>query len=142
MRTTRGVKDARKIRYSNEQIKAIIILLEQFIEETDFPKLASFIILPEVRHKFKLTSQYINDHPEYFGYLSEVMTAKCEDFLTRKALSGHASIPAMFMLKQPKFGGYSDKQEVDFKSNQQPIKFVNMVPRPKSPPRDKKSRPK
>jgi len=135
MSRTKRVKDARKTKYTADQIKAIVYELEQYIDANEFPKLSSFIILPEIRHKYKLTTQYIYDHPEYFSYLTDIMTAKCEDYLTKKALSGHASVPAMFLLKQSKYGGLTDRQDIDLTAKTQPIKFINTVPRPKKSPK-------
>lgn len=130
MSRTKKVSDNRKVRYTDKQIKELILALEEYLDITEFPKIAHFVIQPVIRHKYKLTQTYMYDHPEYFGYLLDMMTAKAEDYLTTLAIR-RSSTPALFLLKQPKFGGYSDKQDIDLKASSQPIKFINAVPRPK-----------
>lgn len=130
MSTTSKPKDARKIRYTPIQIKELILLLDRYIEQTDFPMLTGFITIPEVQHKYKISTQYIYEHPEIFERSLSVMSAKCESYLVKKGLNSQAMPMVIFMLKQLKYGGYSDNQQIDLKSNGQPIKFVNNVPRP------------
>lgn len=124
-------KDPRKIKYSTEQIKEIVIELTQYVDTEDFPDLAGFLSKSEIRHKFKLTSQYIVDHPETFSNLLNAIQSKCEHYLVKQALRGVAIPSAIFLLKQNKYGGYADKQELDLTSQSQPIKFISKVNRPK-----------
>lgn len=127
---TKPLKDPRKTKYTNEQIKAIYIALDVYIQSTEFPMLAEFIAFPETWHKWKLHPNYIHNHPEYFDGLVSVMKAKCETYLAKQGLAGKAMPMDIFLLKQDKFGGYSDQQQIDLKSNAQPVKFVVAVPRP------------
>ena len=131
MKSSSKLRDVRKIRYTDLQLKELIVSWERYIEENDFPTKSGFISLPEIRHKFKLTSPYIADHPELFSLLMDAMQAKCEDYLVKQGLAGRAMPMTIFLLKQLQYGGYSDQQQLDLRSQGQPIKFVNLVPRPK-----------
>ena len=124
-------KDIRKIKYTTEQLKLLVAELYLYIDNKDFPHLAEYVSQPDIQHKYKLTTQYVYDHPEIFEHPLSVMTAKAESFLVKQGLAGRSMPMTIFMLKQMKFGGYSDQQQIDLTSKAQPIKFVNNVPRPK-----------
>lgn len=131
MKASSKPRDVRKIKYTPEQVKDIYMLMEIYIDARDFPTLAGFLAQAEIRHKFKLTYQYIYDHPEVFGSHISVMKSKCEDYLVKQGLAGRAMPMTIFLLKQMQFGGYSDQQQIDLTSQSQPIKFINSVPRPR-----------
>lgn len=120
-----------KLKLTQDQVRELYLLLEEYIEENQFPTLAEFLTQGNIRHKYKLTSQYVYDHPELFEYHLSVMTSKCEAYLIKRGLSGIAIPMTIFMLKQLKYGGYADQQQIDLTSKSQPIKFVNSVPRPR-----------
>lgn len=128
---TAKVRDIRKAKYTNDQVKSILTSLYLYIDSKDFPTVAEFVSLEDIQHKYKLTHQYIYDHPEYFEHPLSVMTSKCESYLVKQGLAGRAMPMTIFLLKQLKYGGYSDSQQIDLTSKAQPIKFVNNVPRPK-----------
>lgn len=124
-------KDIRKIKYTPAQLGELVAYLNLYIDQRDFPTLAEFIADQSIQHKYKLTSQYVYDHPETFEHPLSVMQAKAESFLVKQGLAGRAMPMTIFLLKQLKYGGYSDSQQIDLTSKAQPIKFVNNVPRPK-----------
>lgn len=125
-----SVKDTRKIKYSNEQLKELCLLWEKYISDSEMPHLSEFVSQPEIRHKFKLSHQYVSDHPELFDYYTSGMLAKSEAALVKKGLRGLAMPMVIFMLKQKQYGGYTDRNELDLKSGGQPVVFQNRVPRP------------
>jgi thioredoxin-related protein len=131
MATPKKPKDIRKVKYTAVQLGEILAELNAYIDQYDFPMLAEFIANRAMQHKYKITHQYIYDHPEIFEHPLSVMQAKCESFLVRQGLAGRSMPMTIFMLKQIKYGGYSDSQQIDLTSKSQPIKFVNNVPRPK-----------
>lgn len=131
-----SVRDVRKHKLSPEQVKEVCLLWEKYITETEFPNTAGFISRTEIRHKFKLTRQYITDHPELFEYYVSSTREKAEAYLLDRGLRGIAMPMVIFSLKQGQYGGYSDQQQIDLKSSIQPIKFISSVPRPT----DKKTR--
>lgn len=131
-----SVKDVRKIKYTTDQLKDLCLLWEKYINDTEFPNLAGFVSKTDIRHRFKLTRQYVQDHPELFEYYTSGMQAKAESYLLERGLRGLAMPMVIFSLKQQQYGGYTDRTDIDLKSGGQPVNFVNKVPRPS----DKKPR--
>jgi hypothetical protein len=99
--------------WTPERINALIVLIEQYTEETEIPILAEFC------YKNNIYKQLLYDMPEFSDSIKKLISKK-EAQLERKALTGEVNVTtAIFSLKQL---GWRDKQEIEHGLNKETTK--------------------
>ena len=99
-------KGGRPKKWGPQEVKAIQMALENYIDNTDIPIVAEFAYMNN------LSRQSLYDYSEEFSSLLEKAISKKEAALERKALNGDVNVSmAIFSLKQL---GWSDKRQHEF----------------------------
>jgi hypothetical protein len=104
--------------------------LTEYINNTDFPNLAEYCTAMPTAVAYDVLPDNLYNRPHVYERQLKRLNQKAESHLLGLLRQGKATAGAIFILKQPRHG-YTDKQDFDLTSGGQPVKFTNLVPRPK-----------